>query len=191
MMLRPKDGRLEDGPLLDPCARARILAGATYASAWQLQGGELVLVACAGLTPAPVRLPLDSSRSAAARSLALRVPVFIPQTRRASDIAHSMARITGVRSLLCVPILERDRAIGVLLVAWRSPPDELGSGLIGELRVLAREMAGALSECASAEEDQIRAHPKAPATDLSATVPIGARPRRGGRVGLRSGARPD
>ncbi len=171
---------LGDGPLLDACARARELTAATYASAFQRRGNELVLVACDGLALATVHLPLDSTRSAAARSLALRVPVFIPETRRASDIAHGMARVTGARSLLCAPMLERDRAVGVLLVGWRSPPAELASGLIAELRRLARDITWALPAYGS-ERQHVRTRSEPQMTDLFPARPVGGR-RRSGRV---------
>ncbi len=176
---------LEDGPLFDACVRARALTGATYASALQRRGDELVPVASDGLGLGPVQLPLDSTRSAAARSLALRVPVFIPETRRASDIAHGMAHATGARSLLCAPMLERDRAVGVLLVGWRSPPAELSPGLIAELRMLARDIAWALPPYGS-DREHVRTRSEAPATDLSAARPLSGRRRRSGRAELRS-----
>ncbi|HZW37632.1 MAG TPA: sensor domain-containing diguanylate cyclase, partial [Candidatus Deferrimicrobiaceae bacterium] len=70
-------------------------------------------------------------------------PVYLPDTRSSSDLPYSGSGKMDIRSFVCVPLLSKGKAIGVLNV-HHSSPNAFDAESIATMRVLATYLASAI-----------------------------------------------
>ena len=134
---------------------ARVLAGAVGAVATRLDGEMLHLVAWSAArgykrrarkTFANFPRPLDES-ALNARAILHRAPAHIPDLAKAKGLDRQLKQAVlegGARSLLAIPILHREKALGSLMVV-RTEPGPFDDELVGVLQGFAGQAAMALA----------------------------------------------
>jgi signal transduction histidine kinase len=128
-------------------------------------------------------IPLDG-RSASARAIALRAPVAVHDTTDPrAEVQHQLTLALGEKSILAVPLLVRDRPIGVVVIGdardrgrWTSGEVERASLVAHQLAVavanarLYEDLRRSYAELARAQEELLKRERLAALGELSAVV---------------------
>lgn len=128
-------------------------------------------------------VPLDGP-SASARAIALRAPVAVPDTTDPrAEVQRQITAALGERSILAVPLLVRDRPIGVVVIGDSRDQRRWSSGEVERTSLVAHQLAVAVAnsrlyedlrrsyaELARAQEELVKRERLAALGELSAVV---------------------
>jgi diguanylate cyclase (GGDEF)-like protein len=124
------------------CEAARASAHARFALLREPNMDDrLVQTASVGIDLPPLPLDPDEEPSGAAHAFATRRRLVVPKASRDPRVSRRLVAASGAGSLLFEPVLRGTEAIGVLVVGWRQPADDLSSWPLSALSLLAAEAA--------------------------------------------------
>jgi diguanylate cyclase (GGDEF)-like protein len=135
--------------------RAGTLTAATAAMVELVEGDELVYRAVSGTATPSLGLRLRRGASLSGRCVELGVPLCCDDAAVDPRVDQQACRRVGVRSMICVPLLHRGEALGVLKVA-SSSAHAFGPVDIETLKLLAAVIAAALHHAAQFEATRYR-----------------------------------
>jgi signal transduction histidine kinase len=146
-------------------------------------GEALEVRAVFGLPAATLGRRIPSAASAAGLVLATRAPVAVEDARLDPRVDPAMREATGARAYLCVPLLVRDRTIGVAVVVETSGPRAFTPAEVDRAVAVANQLAVAAenarlyedlrqsyAELARAQDQLIQQERLAALGELSAVV---------------------
>ena len=140
-------GELSSGPGAREqiCKAAAKVSGATLVSLYEPDGhGGLAPTAGAGTQLPPVALDLARDPSGVALTFATRRRVLVPDAERERIVSPRLLAVSGARSMQFEPVLRGEEAVGVLVLGWRDPIEDLTDRPLGAVRLLAAEVAIAI-----------------------------------------------
>jgi diguanylate cyclase (GGDEF)-like protein len=124
------------------CEAARASADARFALLRQPNGdGRLVQTASVGIDLPPLPLDPGEEPSGAAHAFATRRRLAVPEASSEPRVSPRLVATSCAGSLLFEPVLRGGEAIGVLVVGWHRPTDDLSSWPLSTLSLLAAEAA--------------------------------------------------
>lgn len=143
--------------------RAQAITSADAATVELLDGDELVRSACSGSTAGTQGHRLRVATTISGRCVRLAVPMRCVDTEFDTRVDRSACRRLGIRSMVVVPIMRGDTAVGVMKVS-SSHPDHFDES---DVEVL-QEMAGFIDEVvAPAHGLQLVGQPQGVGTTLA------------------------
>jgi diguanylate cyclase (GGDEF)-like protein len=164
----------------DGSSRGRLCAAAAHAASARLallaeptpRGDALTITATAEAPDvAGTTLPLDASVSPSVRVFLRREPIHVPDVERSGEAAQLLRRV-GARSAAMHPVIRGDHVVGVLIVCWSRPREELDPQRAELVAALAEEAARAIERDAhvsllsrQARTDELTALPNRRAWD--------------------------
>jgi diguanylate cyclase (GGDEF)-like protein len=164
----------------DGSSRGRLCAAAAHAAGARLallaeptpRGDALTITATAEAPEvAGTTLPLDPEISPSIRVFLRREPIHVPDVERSGEAAQLLRRV-GARSAALHPVIRGDHVVGVLVVCWSRPRDELDPQRAELVAALAEEAARAIERDAhvsllarQARTDELTALPNRRAWD--------------------------
>ena len=179
----------------DGSSRGRLCAAAAHAAGARLallaeptpRGDALTITATAEAPEvAGTTLPLDEAFSPSVRAFLRREPLHVADVEKSDEPATLLRRV-GARSAALHPVIRGDHVVGVLVVCWSRPREELDAQRTELVAALADEAARAIERDAhvallarQARTDELTALPNRRAWD-EAVVREMSRARRTGR----------
>jgi GAF domain-containing protein len=124
------------------CEAARACARARFALLREPNSnGSLVQTASVGIDLPPLPVNPREEPSGAAHAFATRRRLVVPKASGDPRVSRRLVATSGAGSLLFEPVLRGSDAIGVLVVGWRQPADDLSGWPLSTLSLLAAEAA--------------------------------------------------
>lgn len=129
------------------CAAAAMIARADIVQLWEPDGGDhLQITAATGTDLSPdVRLPLTGEITATAIAYHRREPgVFVDMYAPGAPVSTGLRDQLGAASALYEPVIDRDGALGILVVIWKTAIAHTSAQVVGAVGLLATEAAAAI-----------------------------------------------
>lgn len=127
------------------CQAALEVSGGNLAAILEPDGeGSLVLTARAGSDPGRYRFPLGSDPSGSGVAFAAGKPFFVADAREHPALPQDIVRKVGFTSALFEPIIRDGRPVGVLVVTWAEPLEDIATRAGRGVALLAAEAASAM-----------------------------------------------
>jgi len=127
------------------CQAALEVSGGNLAAILEPDGeGNLVLTARAGSDPGRYRFPLGSDPSGSGVAFAAGKPFFVADAREHPALPQDIVRKVGFTSALFEPIIRDGRPVGVLVVTWAEPLEDIATRAGRGVALLAAEAASAM-----------------------------------------------
>jgi diguanylate cyclase (GGDEF)-like protein len=124
------------------CEAARACARARFALLREPNtNGSLVQTASVGIDLPPLPVDPREEPSGAAHAFATGRRLLVPKASGDPRVSRRLVATSGAGSLLFEPVLRGTEAIGVLVVGWRQPADDLSGWQLSTLSLLAAEAA--------------------------------------------------
>lgn len=131
--------------------RTRELTHAMGAVVEMVEGDEMVYRSVSGLAESFLGLRLRAGQSLSGLCVAERRVLVSTETRTDPRVDGEACRRIGVRSMIVVPLLHRDRAVGVLKV-MSAEPDGFADEDASTLQLMAGLIAAAIAHAAAMDE---------------------------------------
>ena len=144
------------------CTETQSAFGADVVSVWLIEDGAeaLRLTAAHGPTLQALlghRVALADKTSIAARAVREHRPIFLGNLQNAPDGVALLKSLTGVQSLLAVPIIKEDQPLGALVIIDSRNPQRFGEADVAAATLLGAHLATAISNARHFAEAQRRA----------------------------------
>lgn len=126
------------------CACACDAAEAPVAFLLEPSGRDYASTAMAGVEIAPVTIQARGHSTGPTRSFMRTESYFVADARSHPALAEPLVRATDARSALFEPVVRNGAVVGVLIVIWRTPVDQLDDVTAGVLKLVAAQAAAAI-----------------------------------------------
>lgn len=143
-------GRLTEGLTADGdprpvvCASACEAAEAPVAFLLEPAGRNYASTAMAGVDIAPVTIQSRSEDSGPGRGFMRPESYFVADARVHPALAAPLVEATDARSALFEPVIRDGSVVGVLIIIWRTPVEQLDDVTAGVLKLVAAQAAVAI-----------------------------------------------
>lgn len=146
---------LDLGGVMDLVAhRAQDLTGATGAAVELLEDGEMVYRAVSGSAGGQLGMRLDANKSLSGHCLRIGEAVTCADSETDLRVDRDACRRIGLRSMVVVPLLHDNQALGVLKVLYDRPA-AFGEGDIAVLQLLSDLIAALMHQAAKYGNDEL------------------------------------